>query len=133
MSAVRADDRAAVLTRNRLAGGERDGYEAWCGGEEEGRVSRELYIAPSERDGDGGRGGVTHIVLPRSRKSAPGLQSLIDSSRHLRAVRMSRCESSSTRPTGYVSLRSAWNPVIHGSVSIRDVHQTIRKWRTVFV
>ena len=32
----------------------------------------------------------THITLPRSRKRAPGLQILIDSSRHLRAVRMSR-------------------------------------------
>lgn len=50
------------------------------------------------------------MVLPRSRKSAPGLQSLIEASRDLRAARMTRCESSSTRPTGYVSFRSAWKP-----------------------
>ena len=50
------------------------------------------------------------MVFPRSRKRAPGLHCLMDSSRHLRAVRMSRCESSSTRPTGYVSFRSPWNP-----------------------
>ena len=40
--------------------------------------------------GSGKNGDGTHITLPRSRKSAPGLQILIDSSRHLRAVRMSR-------------------------------------------
>ena len=46
-----------------------------------------------------------------SRKSALGLQILMASSRHLRVVRMSRSESSSMRPTGYVSFRSLWKPL----------------------
>lgn len=52
----------------------------------------------------------THMTFPISRISAPGLQILIDSSRHFLAVRMSRCESSSIRPTGYVSFKSPWKP-----------------------
>lgn len=48
----------------------------------------------------------THIALPRSRKRAPGLQSLMASSRLSRVVRMSFFDSSSISPTGYVSLRS---------------------------
>ena len=55
--------------------------------------------------------GNTHITLPMSRKRAPGLQILMASSRHLRAVRITRNESSSTRPTGYVSFRSLWKPI----------------------
>ena len=42
----------------------------------------------------------THITLPRSRKSAPGLQSLMASSRLCRVVFMSFLDSSSTLPTG---------------------------------
>lgn len=52
----------------------------------------------------------TYIVLPRSRKSVPGLHSLMASSRQWRAVRMSFFWSSSTRPTGYVSFTSPWKP-----------------------
>jgi hypothetical protein len=54
----------------------------------------------------------THMIFPISRISAPGLQILIDSSRHFLAVRISRSESSSIRPTGYVSFKSPWKPGI---------------------
>lgn len=54
----------------------------------------------------------THMTFPISRISAPGLQILIDSSRHFLAVRISRSESSSIRPTGYVSFKSPWKPGI---------------------
>ena len=50
------------------------------------------------------------MALPMSRKSAPGLQSLIASSRLWRDARMTRFESSSIRPTGYVSFRSPCMP-----------------------
>lgn len=50
------------------------------------------------------------MTFPRSRKSAPGLQILIASSRASRVTLMSFFESSSIRPTGYVSFRSAWKP-----------------------
>ena len=52
------------------------------------------------------RNNQTNMTLPISRKSAPGLQILIASSRHLRVVRMSFFDSSSISPTGYVALRS---------------------------
>jgi hypothetical protein len=74
----------------------------------------------------------THMALPRSRNSAPGLHSAIAASRHCRVVRISFFESSEILPTGYVSydnqrpkdmskvgcsvvrtqltLRSPWNP-----------------------
>jgi hypothetical protein len=52
------------------------------------------------------------MTFPISRISAPGLQILIDSSRHFLAVRMSRSESSSIRPTGYVSFKSPWKPSV---------------------
>jgi hypothetical protein len=52
------------------------------------------------------------MTFPISRISAPGLQTLIDSSRHFLAVRISRSESSSIRPTGYVSFKSPWKPGI---------------------
>ena len=54
----------------------------------------------------------THMTFPISRISAPGLQTLIDSSRHFLAVRISRSESSSICPTGYVSFKSPWKPGI---------------------
>ena len=52
------------------------------------------------------------MTFPISRISAPGLQTLIESSRHFLAVRISRSESSSIRPTGYVSFKSPWKPGI---------------------
>lgn len=52
------------------------------------------------------RTGRTYMAFPRSRKRAPGLHSLMASSKLCRAARMSFLESSSTRPTGYVSFRS---------------------------
>ena len=42
----------------------------------------------------------TNMTLPISRKSAPGLQILMASSRHSRVVRMSFLDSSSISPTG---------------------------------
>lgn len=50
----------------------------------------------------------TCMTFPMSRNKAPGLHILIDSSKQLRAVRISFLESSSISPTGYVALRSAW-------------------------
>lgn len=58
------------------------------------------------RGTEGSRNDQTNMTLPTSRKSAPGLQILIASSRHLRVVRMSFFDSSSISPTGYVALRS---------------------------
>lgn len=54
---------------------------------------------------------VTDMAFPKSRKSAPGLQILIASSRLSRVVRMSLFDSSSISPTGYVSFRSPWKPI----------------------
>lgn len=42
----------------------------------------------------------TYIVFPMSLNNAPGLQILIASSKHCRAVRIRLRDSSSTRPTG---------------------------------
>lgn len=59
----------------------------------------------------------TYIVFPRSRKRKPGLQSLIASSKHSLAVRINFCESSSIRPTGYVSFTSPWKPAVQTTTS----------------
>lgn len=76
------------------------------------------------------------MALPKSRNSVPGLQSLIALSKHSRVVRMSFCDSSSILPTGYVSLRSPWNPDIHKRYqcenrTTRSTKQTIKVERYI--
>src|SRR5712672_1710978 len=68
-----------------------------------------------------------YMALPKSRNKAPGLQSLIALSKHSRVVRMSFCDSSSIRPTGYVSLRSPWNPSSIDVPSIREQYSNINE------
>lgn len=68
--------------------------------------ARRLTLCKKKRGGD----KRACIILPISLNRAPGLHILIDSSRQMRAVRISFSDSSSTRPTGYVSFKSPWKP-----------------------
>jgi hypothetical protein len=94
VSSVCSDRRAAVCPSNRFTGNRHVSLEA--------RIDSQ---------------SCTHMTFPISRISAPGLQTLIDSSRHFLAVRISRSESSSIRPTGYVSFKSPWKPGISNIIS----------------
>jgi hypothetical protein len=50
------------------------------------------------------------MTLPMSRQSAPGLHIAIAAYSASREAFITRTESLSTLPTGYVSFRSAWKP-----------------------
>jgi hypothetical protein len=50
------------------------------------------------------------MTLPMSRQSAPGLHIAIAAYSASREAFITRIESLSTLPTGYVSFRSAWKP-----------------------
>lgn len=89
MTSIRSHDRTAIRTGDRFATKQRT------------LVRRKASNEPPN---------LSYMIFPMSRMRKPGLQRLMDSSRHSLVVRRSFFESSSIWPTGYVALTSPWKP-----------------------